>query len=393
MSRESWRLLLIVTLLAAAGGWLFLHYFERGAHSIDFGYSPAARRNDYLAAQRFLTGMDIPSSALSSPTAHTKLPPAGDVLLLLTKRLTIDNGTQQALLDWVRSGGHLIISARTDTVTDGIGDLFDKVNEVSVSNDPLFEALDISLERLEMDDGQLDEYGPFGVDFANAADFVWVDFDPQLRLLNNNPELHALAGDDLGDVILSGAIGDGHISIIADRKPLHNRRIGQHQHALFLWHLVNLYSAPGGAHIVNEDDMPALPAWLWNHARELVISLLLGLLLTLATVTRRFGPLRADPAPVRRSIVEHIRASGDFLWRHHYHGELLQGIQQDIRREMSLKHPLTQGMDPARAARHLADLVELPEDDIRRALSPPNSPDARLFTHNVRVLSRLREQL
>jgi len=107
-----------------------------------------------------------------------------------------------------------------------------------------------------------------------------------------------------------------------------------------------------------------------------------------------FDQTRFDVAPpLRRSLVEHIRASGGFLWRYHYHSELLQSIQRDLRREMRISHPLTQGMDAARAAAHLADIIALPEADIRAALSPLYRPSAKQFTHTVRLLTVLRKQL
>jgi hypothetical protein len=151
-------------------------------------------------------------------------------------------------------------------------------------------------------------------------------------------------------------------------------------------------------HIVIDDDMPALISWLWEHARELMISLLLIALLALWAVSRRFGPLRGLAPPVRRSVVEHIRASGGFQWRHHYHDALLRGVREDIQHQMVLKHPATQGLTPSAAASYLTNIVELPEHDIRRALTPTASrnakkPNAKQFTATVRLLTELKKRL
>ena len=396
MSREALRTLLIVGLLLAVGSWVFLHYYERIERDSHFGYSPEARFNDYLAATRFLNAMGIQASDWPAPTPQSTLPGRGEVLLMTSKRLTLDRPTQQVLLDWVRGGGYLIISARTQTVVDGLGDIFDRFNEVSSVRDALFD--DLGIELLEVDDV---EKGPTTLWFGDMADPIEVEFSRRIRMSAGDGPMRPLAEDDAGAVLLSGTLGDGHVSVIVDRKVLHNRRIGDDDNALLLWHLVNLYGPPAAVRVVSDDDMPALPVWLWGHARELLISVALLVLLALYAASRRFGPLRQLAPPQRRSLVEHLRASGAFQWRYRYPGALLQAVQDDVRREMGVKHPLTAGLEPARVAAHLAELVDMPEADIRRALSDPatagSEPDGRMkpeiYTEHVRLLTELRKQL
>ena len=401
MTREAWLWLLLAIALGSGLTWLFFENFELTEDTVSFGYSPAARLDDNLAATRFLNRMGLPAEAMATLTPQSPLstgepgggPGGGQVLMLTTKRLTLGRDTQRVLLDWVRAGGYLIISARTETEFDGLGDLFEQINESIPESDSLFEALDLELVELDLDDDEVDEYGSFGVDFAAAEDFVWVRFDPRYRLLTNAARWQPLAGDEHGAVAVSGAVGAGHVSVFADRKVLHNRRIGEQDHALFLWRLVNLYGVPAMVRVISEDDMPTLPRWLWTHAREWIISLLLIAVLALMTLPRRFGPLRDLDPPVRRSVVEHIRAGGGFLWRYGYHDGLLRGLRDDVRREMLEKHPATDGLDPARTAAHLAAIVDLSEGDIRRALTPPAVLGVTNFTHSVRLLTALRKQL
>lgn len=395
MSREALRNLLIVALLVAVGMWIFLHYYEQVEHEVRFGYSPEARTNDYLAATRFLNAMGIPASDMPAPTPQSTLPARGEVLLMTSKRLTLDRATREVLLDWVRGGGYLIISARTQTVVDGLGDLFDEFNEVTASGDKLFEQLGI--EQLEVEDAESRRVTVW-LDDMDVP--IQVEFDRNTRLSAGDGPLQALAGDEAGAVLLGGTLGDGHVSVIADRKLLHNRRIGEDDNALLLWHLVNLYGPAAAVRVVSDDDMPALPVWLWEHARELLLSVLLLALLALYAASRRFGPLRPLAEPQRRRLVEHLRASGAFQWRYQYSGALLQAVQNDVRHEMAIKHPPTTGLEPARAAAHLAELIDMPERDIRRALSAVG--DARdssgdlapeTYTEYLRLLTELRKQL
>ena len=404
MSREALRSVLIIGLLIAAASWIFLHYYQRVEREVHFGYSPEARSNDYLAATRFLNAMGIPASDVPAPTqesiresmAKSTLMGRHEVLLMTSKRLTLDRATQQALLGWVRSGGYLIISARTQTVMDGLGDLFDRVNEVPAAGDALFAALGIELLQVENV-----ESGLVTVWFGDMDEPISVVFNRRARMSAGDGPMSPLAEDDAGAVLLSGTIGDGHISVILDRKLLHNRNIGDNDNALLLWHLVNLYGPPAAVRVVSDDNMPALPTWLWGHARELLISLLLLALLAWYAASRRFGPLRQLAPPQRRSLVEHLRASGAYQWRYRYADKLLQAVQDDVRREMNVKHPLTTGLQPTRAAARLADRVRMPEADIRRALGGPVSagsdPSSRIkpdrYTERMRLLTELRKQL
>lgn len=397
MNRELWRGLAVALALVGALAALFFTLFERATETVDFNYSPAARLNDYLAATRFLNRMGIPAESMPSLTPGSTLPPPTDVLLLPTQRLTVDRATQAALLDWVAGGGHLVIAARGDRVVDGLGDLFEKFNSIEQHGDPLFDALGLRRVELDLDPDEIDRYRPFAVDFPAAERFVWVEADPNQRVAADERRWPALAGDHNGALLRSGTLGDGRVSVLADRRPLHNRNIGDQDHALYLWHLVNLHAPPGKVWLVFEDDMPALPVWLWDHAHELVASALLLALLALARAMPRFGPLQGTAAPRRRSLIEHLRASGRLQWRYGDHGAMLRAIQAELLRTVTLKHPAAAKLDPTAAATHLAALLDLPEADLRQALTAVPGDrfklDREAFTRAVRLLTELRKRL
>lgn len=393
MTRSGWITLVISLVLIATALGLFFTMFEKQATTRRFGYSPEARLNDLLAARRFLKRMGIPAENMATPSPASKLPPATDTIVLATKRLTVDHRTQEVLQQWARSGGHLVLTARSETVTDGLFDLFEEFNEIESESDRFLQSLDITTRQVELSGQQRSDSHSFGVGFPGVDDFIWVEFEPGLRLQNNNADFIALGGDADGDFVLTGRHGQGRISIISDRRVLHNRRIGEHDHARFLLELINLDDSSNRVWLIADDDMPGLYAWLWRHAHEAVITAAMLLLFILYTAARRFGPIIDIEPASRRSLLEHIQASGWFLWRHKHYAELLTGMQNNLKHDITTRHPGIREMGAANAATHLAEFTDLSATEIRHALGVIEVTSKEEFTTTVRLYERLRKQL
>jgi hypothetical protein len=180
---------------------------------------------------------------------------------------------------------------------------------------------------------------------------------------------------------------------MSDRRILHNRKIGKKDHARFLLELVNLGDDPTRVWLITEDDMPGLYAWLWKHAREAVLSITLLLILILFSVSRRFGPIIDITPPTRRRLLEHIQASGWFLWRHRHYEQLLTGMQNNLKHEMTIKHPGIQEMGSSAAAARLTGFVDMTAEEIQQALGIIEVHNKEEFTTTVRLYERLRKQL
>jgi hypothetical protein len=93
-----------------------------------------------------------------------------------------------------------------------------------------------------------------------------------------------------------------------------NEKIGRLDHAQFAWLLASHGSAAPRVLTLLRFDRPQLTEWLWAEAWPVVIMLALFIMLWLIRVIPRFGPLAPDFAEERRSLAEHILASGRFLW-------------------------------------------------------------------------------
>jgi len=103
-----------------------------------------------------------------------------------------------------------------------------------------------------------------------------------------------------------------------------------------------------------------------------------------------------EPAPkARRQLLEHLRASADFMLRRNGQQSLLQALQQDILRRIRRRHP---GYDQLAVAEQwlvLSRLTGQPTRAISQAMSP--RPKQRLssaeFSRQVAHLQTLRNAL
>jgi hypothetical protein len=74
---------------------------------------------------------------------------------------------------------------------------------------------------------------------------------------------------------------------------------------------------------------------------------------------------------VRRSLLEHIVASGRFLWSRGERDYLLEGARERVWRAAARRGISTQAVPQANALQALARLASVPEATARRALSEP----------------------
>jgi hypothetical protein len=278
-------------------------------------------------------------------------------------------------------------------VKDGLFDLFEQFNEIETEADPFLESLGINTIQPQSEANNNQREESFGIAFPHSDDFIWAAFEPNLRLKTQSEQFRSLSGDDEGDFVLTRRLGNGRISVLSDRRVLHNRRIGKHDHARFLLELIELDGDTHKVWLIADDDMPGLYAWLWQHAHEAVITAGIILLMILLAVSRRFGPI-IDVIPTsRRRLLEHIQATGWFLWRHRHYDQLLHGMQNTLRHEMSIRHPGINQLGASTAAKRLVAFTDLSISEIMQVLGSQKIENKEQFTNTVRLYERLRKQL
>ena len=164
-------------------------------------------------------------------------------------------------------------------------------------------------------------------------------------------------------------------------------------HARLLVDAVAGYVEAGMVWFVYESAYPSLWRVIWTSAPYFVSSLAILLLLWLWSITPRFGPaIRPEPA-VRRSIIEHVGAAGQFVWRNHGAKALAESSTAAVMHEAESLHPGIGRLSMENQAKQIAKLTGLSAQDIMDVLVNQDIPRHREFTHNMQALQRIRKKL
>jgi len=174
---------------------------------------------------------------------------------------------------------------------------------------------------------------------------------------------------------------------------LQNGHIADWDHADFLAGLALRPQETSRVWIVAWEEPLSLLRWLAHHALPILLSLaFLGIFLLWAAAPR-FGPPVADPEPGRRRFLEHLDASGRYLWRKQEGRPLLQACRDAFHRRLGQVHPAWTHLHPDELCVRLAAHAGLPEDAVFRALRYETTTDAAGFLEAVQTLELLRKKL
>ena len=189
------------------------------------------------------------------------------------------------------------------------------------------------------------------------------------------------------------AEGDGHIAMISDNY-FNNQQLPRQDHAELLLGLAALKQ--GGARdrnvlIVLQGDAVPWYVKLWQAAAPLLIALAMLLPLLLWRAASRFGPMLPDPAGERRALLEHIDASGNWLWRAGGGRDvLLAAARQETAALLRRRAPELQPLAEDEQAARLARLCNVGMAELRGALYGPAATHPAAFTRQIQLLQQVR---
>ncbi|MBS36485.1 MAG: hypothetical protein CMO26_11230 [Thiotrichales bacterium] len=357
---------IVALLLGLAVVW-FTNNFDRVAYQHPSGYEPQARKNRLLAAEMLLNRLGIDAS---SSITMTTLPDTRATLILPVSRRKFSRARLDALDDWMRAGGHLVVVA---TVADEEG-----------SNDPLLDRHDITAVE---QDGWDEQYGLSEV-FGKTLERPLEIEITQTVVLEGSAS--ALAFDQHGTRAMTTSVGQGRLTALTDLRFMTNAYLGDRDHAAFLWHIVSLETGPRAVMVLDETRYGLLDR-IWEHGWQLVLSLALISAVWLWWSAGRFGPmLPSRPLPCRR-LLEHIEASGRFLWTQKQGGSLVDDLRLSLLRSLEFRRP---GWSASpNLAERLADLTGLETAMVERALEPAAVRDEAEFLNIIRILETIRKRL
>jgi len=377
----AWLLLVVVGVLAGA-----LYSIDWVEVTEDRGFAAEARRNPFLAAERFLARLGVVVDRTEGLTALDTLPPVDETLLLASARRALSDRRIDDLLDWVRRGGRLVIAA------DGVA------ADADGAADPLFAALDIALFEDQPDatslggmrEQRLPELPASGCATTGGLTLVDLPGEAEPLVLGTYTRRYlAYLGDgaaraytsEVGPQMLVLTLGAGEVVALTSLSLWRNERIGCADHAhLLRW----LSGARGRLSWLANTEIGSLPVLLW---RQFPVGILLGVALLVLWAWRQAfrvtGP-RAEPPADRRALMEHVEGVARFRWRQGDWQALLEPLRDEVRAGV----PLTTREDARLTL--LAERCGVPAGRLRRALFDDVGADARGFEDAVSVLQAAR---
>jgi len=333
------------------------------------GMSGEARRNPYLALERLAERMGMPAHEVRSLAGLAQLPPDG-VLLLPQPRGELARRERARLLQWAANGGHLVIEA-----------------EPARASDPLLDALGVHRKSVRVTGPRK----PVEVEWPGAAHALRADLPPWLVLEAKSP---LFAAEDPEDAkLLQLARGKGLVTVINDFSFLHNRAIGDQDHAELGWRIVGTGAPASVLLVFNNPERLSLTDWLRTNAPAVLVAAAALLLLWLWRVAPRFGPIAPDPERARRSLLDHLRASGRFLWNTGQRKQLAESAREMALRRVARIHPDFASLTARERAARLANSFGLAPEDVQRLLVPQAPRTVPEFVRSIRVLQIIHDRL
>ncbi len=376
MSLRQGLIIALLLALASAIGYWFYSNFERVSKETEVGFLGPARYNPLLAAQRYFESFGVKAHSLEGLTV---MPPHRATLIIPSARYEMGGGEAQRLRRWVEAGGHLVVVPSA---------AFDEEYERS---DLFLDPLGIQVKAIEDPESS----GLVDVDWPGSTDFMTIAIDAYVRLDASQSKAKVLLelADEDGAYLVRLAVGRGVVTVLSNANFLSNANLNKDDHAVFLWRVAQLGNTQRSVWLVFSDGMPPLHQWLMQHAWTALIAGSVLLLLWLWSASRRFGPLRPIVPLARRRLLDHIEASGRFLWRAGQGEQLLKGVRQTLYRALELRHPAWAGLNSHDLYQRLADLSGLPYETVQGALLYTHHGNEHEFTLAIQTLERIRKSL
>lgn len=389
----------VLMLVCLLTGYWFYTNFAWVKEEKEIGFQGIAKTNTLLASEFFLRKMGIRTRQVNGLVAFRDLPSPDHTLLIATQRETLNKELSQKLLSWVRSGGHLIIEARNLSPDSNKQEQKGKPKARQLINDHLLEELSVFSTNSHAKAENKDI--PVIVSLANEgqSNEIEVNF-PYQKILKRNLQPAATleqpvwkVADELGQYLMQFSLGQGLLTVLSSTAMFNNEQIADYGHARFLHYLVQQSGHDASVWLIRVDDMPALWVWLWEHAWHAMLCLMILLLLWLWRAPLRFGPQLNDAQLERRSLLEHIQASGYYRWHENQSGFLLTRVQEALWLKIQLVHPVIRRENPIQAYAMMAEITGIEEPLIKQALTRVKAISEQEFTRQIQMLEMIRKHL
>ena len=297
---------------------------------------------------------------------------AGDTLLVYSDPRLLGDDQVEALFEFAEQGGHLVLRLPSWQPDESFaGALADWLPIEPELVDP--HCMDLFVP------GQEDH-----VEFCGA---------PRFELVDGADVSAAWRTRDGHHVFARFPYGDGSVDLLGDMEMIDNQSLDEGPHLAFARQLLAPNWGKGRFHLVYAADMPPLWRWLLTHAWAFLLPLLLALLAWLWMRMQRFGPLLPSPMPPRRSLLEHVEASGEHLLRYGKAAALHRALRDAVLARLRRRDPLAAAQDGETQAALVAARVDTAAAQVRDTLDTRPPANTTEFRHRIARLIDLRKRL
>ena len=185
--------------------------------------------------------------------------------------------------------------------------------------------------------------------------------------------------------------GQGHIVLLASNY-FNNRNLAFYDHAELLLEIGQLNPQNRAMVIIQQLKVRQWYQKLWDRFHLLLLSLGLGLALLLWHNMRRFGPVLPLPEPNRRALMEHIDASGRWLWKVKGGNQMLLDAMRSLtKKTLQRRIPMLAQLSPPEQIECLLQDAGINRGALELALQSPAATTPLLFIRQIQTLQRLRK--
>lgn len=364
MNRTTLVLVLVILGIGSYVAW-FLSTHDRVEEYVNHGYTGEARLNQFLAAEMYLQKIGQQADGLPYLISVGHLVPQDSIVVLGAEISPPTEEESRRLLHWTRQGGMLVF------------DLNDSFKHLLALLEAKAKHTQTKTPTMKI------KY------FTDSAELTIADNKQRIVYSGSTP--HQSVNDGLAAVLLHLRYGEGEIILLNHPSIFHNDKIGSHDHAALLERIVKT-RPQAKTWFIYAKSVPSFFGLFWHYFQWFLMTLAVTFLLWWWSSSRRYGPLLPATVPVRRSLMEHIRASGRLLWKEHAQRHLVHSARKRLLKILENRYPQWHS-NPTRLAEELARATSLPERSIVWSLQVDQALKEDEFSEAIIIIEKIRSKL
>jgi len=380
ISAATWAVSAIVFVIGLGATWFFSNFYKE-PFTRYHGFSEEARRNPFLAAQRFLETQNVEFEKRENYKLFDESIGKSDTIIINSSRVGMSAARLEKMKQWVKDGGSLVLLA-----TEGFDYDFES------SKDVFLDSLGLRYYKGDYDsysysDDSSEDFVEFR--FSESEDNTKVEFRNYGYIEDTSGDASFIAGNQYADQFIQYTLGEGLVSISTDFSIWNNYRIDDHDHAMFLRQIIG---SSEKTWLLYNRIQPSLLSMAMSHAPMVVISVTIFLIVMFWSGLWRIGAKRADEEAINREIMQHLSASAEFSFRLDQGEKLIESLMESVHHRMAQLNHGYGRLTPPHKIEKIAIHTGIKKENLSVLLNNENE-SAEAFLEKVILIQQIRTHL